>query len=127
MRKKATLIALLCILITGCTVRKQCDAYSHQCDEMYPYYDCDHPEMYSYTPRNYRKHIKQNSYTQGYGAYYPNTQTIYYVPYNVDFYGNKLQPNEYRSRDINGRPAVGDVTRPQAPPVNKPRPSIKKD
>ena len=28
------------------------------------------------------------------------------------------------TRDINGRPIVGDVTRPNAPDTNRPRPSI---
>ena len=59
MRKKAILIALSCIIITGCKLNQHCDAYSdQQCDEMYPYYNCDHPQMYSYTPRNYAKHIR---------------------------------------------------------------------
>ena len=87
--KKAILIALACITITGCKLHQHCDAYSdQQCDELYPYYNCDHPQMYSYTPRNYRKHtraaIRHNSYTPGYNGYYPNTQTIYYTPVYMD-------------------------------------------
>jgi hypothetical protein len=92
MRKKATILALLCIIITGCSINQHCDAYSdQQCDEMYPYYNCDHPQMYSYTPRNYRKHIRHNSYTPGYNGYYPNTQTIYYAPVYID--QNCNEPN----------------------------------
>ena len=51
-----------------------------------------------------------------YRDYYPNTQTVYYY----DFYGNRLSPNEYRTKDINGRPGVGDVTRPNTPKVTRP-------
>jgi hypothetical protein len=96
---KALLIAS--IIFTGCTTTKEincCDTESHQCDELYRDYNCHRTKTWSYD------------------AYYPNTQTVYYY----DFYGNRLQPNEYRSRDINGRPCVGDVTRPNAPSVTRP-------
>ena len=131
MKRKALLIALSCI-ITGCTTTRNytnCPAYS-QCDELYPSdYDCDiQPRTLTTTanPWGYAPvhGIYGNSAYNPYRSYYPNTQTVYYVPHNTDFYGNQLQPNEYRSRDINGRPTVGDVTRPQAPPVSKPRPNI---
>lgn len=87
MRKKATILALIITVLTGCSLNKHCDAYStdeRQCDEMYPYYNCDHPQMYLYTTRNYKKSIRNNSYTPGYNDYYPNTQTIYYTPVYID-------------------------------------------
>jgi hypothetical protein len=131
MKIKTLLIAS--IIFTGCTTTKKincCDTESHQCDELYPSdYNCDiQPRTLTTTanPWGYAPvhGIYGNSAYNPYRSYYPNTQTVYYVPHNTDFYGNQLQPNEYRSRDINGRPTVGDVTRPQAPPVSKPRPNI---
>lgn len=109
--QKIKILLIASIIFTGCTTTKEincCDTESHQCDELYPYYNCPNPTpVYHY--RDYRK-------TWSYDAYYPNTQTVYYY----DFYGNQLRPNEYRSRDINGRPTVGDVTRPNAPNVTRP-------
>ena len=131
MRKKAILIALSCI-ITGCAVNKNhsnCPAYS-QCDELYPSdYNCDIQRNIPSTTANPWGYapvhgIYDNPAYNTYRSYYPNTQTVYYIPHNTDFYGNQLQPNEYRSRDANGRPTVGDVTRPQSPPISKPRPNI---
>ena len=114
MRKKTILIALSCIIITGCKVNQHCDAYSdQQCDEMYPYYNCDHPQMYSYTPRNYRKHIRHNSYTPGYNGYYPNTQTIYYTPLYIDQNCNNVNTTQLqrspRSTQLGGN--IGLPTR----------------
>lgn len=90
MRKKALLTAFVITVLTGCTTTKNCPAYA----------------------------TKRVEYERGwdYRDYYPNTQTVYYY----DFYGNRLSPNEYRTRDINGRPGVGDVTRPNAPKVTRP-------
>ena len=78
---------------------------------MYPGYNCD---------------IQQRALST---TQYPTTYApvpLYYNnrAYRCDFYGNILQPNEYMSRDVNGRPIVGDVTRPNAPSTNWPRPSI---
>ena len=76
---KALLIAS--IVFTGCTTTKEincCDTEAHQCDELYPYYNCPDPTpVYHY--RTYKR-TWTNSYTHGYNSYYPNTQTVYYVP-----------------------------------------------
>ena len=112
MKIKTLLIAS--IIFTGCTSyhHSKCSAYAN-CDEFYPYSCEDSVKFVAYTPREYKKYARRN---WDYTGYYPNTQTVYYY----DFYGNRLQPNEYRSRDINGRPTVGDVTRPNAPNVTRP-------
>jgi len=85
MRKKAILIALSCIIITGCAtqrIHQECPAYS-QCDEMYPGYNCDiqqrtlstiqYPTTYAPVPWNY----SNNAY------YHPNIQSVYYIPVTV--------------------------------------------
>ena len=90
MRKKAILIALLCI-ITGCTVNKNhssCPAYS-QCDEMYiGDYNCDiQPRITTTTasPWGYAPvpGIYGNPTYNPYRSYYPNTQSVYYVPQTI--------------------------------------------
>ena len=107
---KALLIAS--IIFTGCKINQQaCEAYS-QCDELYNDYNCDLQPRILTTPQ------------------YPTTSApipryYYNNAYRCDFYGNPLQPNEYMTRDINGRPIVGDVTRPNSPSItNGPRPSV---
>ena len=120
MRKKAILIALSCIIITGCKLNQHCDAYSdQQCDEMYPYYNCDHPQMYSYTPRNYRKYIGNNSYTHGYNDYYPNTQTIYYTPVYID--QNCNEPNVGSNAQLQRSPRPTQLGGDIGLPARKPR------
>lgn len=90
MRKKAILIALSCI-ITGCTVNKNhssCPAYS-QCDELYPSdYNCDiqrNIPTTTATPWGYApvQGIYGNSTYNPYRSYYPNTQSVYYVPQTI--------------------------------------------
>lgn len=111
MKIKGLLIAS--IIFTGCQSynHSKCSAYAN-CDEFYPY-SCDDSSFTVYTSREYKRHVRSN---WDYTDYYPNTQTVYYY----DFYGNRLQPNEYRTRDVNGRPGVGDVTRPNAPSTTRP-------
>ena len=107
---KALLIAS--IIFTGCKVNQHCEAYASQCDELYRDYDCDIQPRILTTPQYPTNSAPVPWY------YYNNA-------YRCDFYGNPLQPNEYMTRDINGRPIVGDVTRPNSPSViNGPRPSI---
>lgn len=80
--KKALLIALACIIITGCKVHQHCDAYSdHQCDEFYPYYNCPDGPVHGYHYRDYKKYVNR---TADYAPYYPNTQTVYYTPVYMD-------------------------------------------
>ena len=103
MRKKAILIALSCIIITGCAtqrIHQECPAYS-QCDEMYPGYNCDiqqrtlnttqYPTTYAPVPWNY----SNNAY------YYPNTQSVYYVPIKVP--SDVLTPSSTTNRP---RPSI---------------------
>lgn len=106
---KALLIAS--IIFTGCKINQHCEAYS-QCDELYNDYNCDIQPRILTTPQ----YLTTSAPIP---RYYHNNA------YRCDFYGNPLQPNEYMTQDINGRPIVGDVTRPNPPSViNGPRPSI---
>ena len=112
MRKKALLTAFIITVLTGCKVNQHCEAYASQCDELYNDYNCDIQPRILTTPQYPTNSAPVPWY------YYNNA-------YRCDFYGNPLQPNEYMTRDINGRPIVGDVTRPNSPSViNGPRPSI---
>ena len=111
MRKKALLTAFIITVLTGCKVNQRCEAYASQCDELYRDYNCDIQPRILTTPQYPTNSAPVPWY------YYNNA-------YRCDFYGNPLQSNEYMTRDINGRPIVGDVTRPNAPDTNRPRPSI---
>ena len=108
MRNYLSLIAFIIVVTTGCKTVDNCDAYS-QCDELYMIdYNCEVKPLKLTIPTTY------------YSAPVP----VYSYPrYRYDFYGNRLNPNDYLTRDINGRPSVGNVTRPNAPDVAK-RPSI---
>lgn len=108
MRKKLLLLAFIMCIITGCKTVDNCAAYS-QCDEMYMVdYNCEIKQLKLTIPT----------------TYYSRPVPIYNNPrYRYDFYGNRLNSNDYLIRDINGRPSVGNVTRPNAPNVAK-RPSI---
>ena len=132
----------------GCSVQKEidcCEMEKRQCDEFYPYHNCPNPAA-GYWSRDYKRHVRQN---WSYEGYYPNTQTIYYVPVEdwaappvnnrptlsntprperlgeyrdngkTDAYGNRLQPNQYPTRGASGQRGVGDVTRPNAPKTTR--------
>lgn len=100
MKIKTLLIAS--IIFTGCKVNHHCESYSHQCDELYSGYNCDlqprtlttpqYPTRYAPVPWNY----SNNAY------YYPNTQSVYYVPVIIDH------------GDVSSSPST----------TNRPRPSI---
>ena len=108
MRKKLSLLAFIMGVITGCKTVDNCDAYS-QCDELYMMdYNCEVKPLKLTIPT----------------TYYSRPVPIYNDPrYRYDFYGNRLQPNDYYTRDINGRPQIGNTSRPNAPNVAK-RPNI---
>jgi len=103
-------VSVTVILLSSCYTTS--GVYNAHCDEFYPY-TCDDSSYTIYTSREYKKYVRSN---WDYTNYYPNTQTIYYY----DYYGNRLQSNEYRTRDVHGRPAVGNVTRPNAPSITRP-------
>ena len=112
MRKKALLFALIMCIITGCKQNQQtCAAYASQCDEIYSDYNCDIQPRILTTPQ-----YPYGSAPMYSPVYYNVNKTVY----RYDFYGNQLQPNEYNSRDINGRPTVGNTTRPNVPSTVKP-------
>ena len=102
MKIKALLIAFIITVLTGCKINQHCDAYSHQCDELYNDYNCaihqrtlstpPSPTRYAPVPWDYGS----NAY------YYPNTQSVYYVPVYIDH------------GDVGG----------SSPTTNRPRPSI---
>ena len=111
MRKKALLTAFIITVLTGCKINQPCDAYS-QCDELYMAdYNCDIQPRILTTPQ----------YPYGSAPIYsPVYYNVNKTVYRYDFYGNQLQPNDYNSRDINGRPTIGNTTRPNVPSTVKP-------
>lgn len=129
MRKKAILIALSCIIITGCAtqrIHQECPAYS-QCDEMYPDYNCDiqqrtlsttqYPTTYAPVPWYY----SNNAY------YTPNIQTVYYVPVsdvlNSPSTTNRPRPSIYHNHGGNSENNGTDNTNPnihRKPVINAP-------
>lgn len=143
---KKLLFTLPALLVMGCSVQKDMDC-CNSCDEYYPFTNCpDTP--HGYYLREYKQQIRRSHYD--YSGYYPNTQTVYFVPTpqgecvpdldngnrvlntprperlgeyrdngKTDVYGNRLQPNQYPTRDASGQRGVGDVTRPNAPRVTK--------
>jgi len=116
---KKLILIFSALLLTGCSIQKSCPAYSdQQCDEMYPYYNCVKSEAYTYTPKKYFQWIGNNSYTPGWNTYYPNTQTIYYVPVP------STQSNPVDNRPVlynTPRPGSSTTFRERKPkPVNKP-------
>lgn len=143
MKKEGLLIALACI-ITGCATQKNIDCCSekenHQCDELYPYYNCPDGPVHGYHYRDYKKYVNR---TADYAPYYPNTQTVYYVtspqgdaplsldndnvirntprPEKLGHYGNTLNHGEYWTRDNNGHRVPGSVLEPRAPRITKDR------
>ena len=119
MKRKAILIALSCI-ITGCTVNKNhssCPAYS-QCDELYPSdYNCDIQRNISTTTANPWGYapvqgIYGNPAYNMYRSYYPNTQTIYYVPQNNVVPVNNINNESQNNNTISTRrPSIVKHTR----------------
>ena len=114
MRKKALLTAFIITVLTGCKVNQSCEAYS-QCDELYNDYNCDiqprilttppYPTRYAPVPWDYGN----NAY------YYPNIQSVYYVPVIIDHgdasdspsVTNRPRPSIYHNVPSNsGRPAI---------------------
>ena len=74
---KNLILILSAFLMLGCSVQQDCcETGNHQCDEFYPYYNCPDPAAGYY----YRDYKRTWSTTSSWGPYYPNTQTVYYVP-----------------------------------------------
>jgi len=109
MRKKATTLALIITVLTGCKSNQHCEAYS-QCDELYPNYNCDiqqrtlstiqYPTTYAPVPWNY----SNNAY------YHPNIQSVYYIPVTVpsdvsipSSITNRPRPSIYNNNGSNSR------------------------
>lgn len=98
---KQLIITLLSLLLVGCSLQDQIAYNTNQCDEFYPYYNCSLIGAYSYTPRNYNKHIVRNS-TPYCSPYYPNTQTVYYVPVQ-----------DWTPPPVDNRPTLSNTPRPE--------------
>ena len=99
--KKLTLI-IPALLLMGCSVQKEVNCCEtgkdQQCDEFYPYYNCPDPAA-GYWVRGYKQHIRSNT---DYSGYYPNTQTVYYVPVQ-----------EYITPPVDNRPILLNTPRPE--------------
>ena len=99
--KKLTLI-IPALLLMGCSVQKEIECCegegNRQCDEFYPFENCPDPaEGYWY--RGYKKHVNRD-YTPN--VWYPNTQTVYYVPVE-----------NWTAPPVNNGPTLSNIPRPE--------------
>ena len=101
MRKKATIIALLCV-ITGCKFNQPCDAYT-QCDELYINdYNCTVTRNISHTPRYPTPYLQPTMFYR-----YPvANHTV-----NHNYYYNKPQDNTV----VSPRPTIWHQTTQRKP------------
>jgi len=105
-RKKALLTALIITVLTGCTTTgnyTSCPAYS-QCDELYPSdYNCDIQPRTLTTPSVATRympvpwHYSNNAYNV-YRPYYPNTQSVHYVPIYIESDEQVSSPSTSKKR-----------------------------
>lgn len=101
-KKLMPILVLFCII--GCSTTSDL-----QCDEIYVSdYNCDLPQRNVYTPFT----PTYNTYR----SYYPNTQTVYYVPVYVPCPTHVTPPSpepsiEPRPRPTRTGPRPGSVTR----------------
>ena len=102
MKRKALLTVLVITALTGCKVQQSCDAYSLQCDELYSDYNCGLQPRTLTTPRYSTTYAPVPWYYSNNAYYYPNTQSVYYVPIYIE-------------------PDCGESA---SPSINRPRPSI---
>lgn len=102
MKKNYLLTALLCtILFTGCATTKNytsCPAYS-QCDELYPNdYNCNIQRRTLTTPRASTRYAPVPWYYSNNAYYYPNTQSVYYVPIYIESDEQVSSPSTSKKR-----------------------------
>ena len=100
---KKLILIFPALFMLGCSVQKEvdcCETDNHQCDELYPYYNCPDPTP-AYHYRTYKR-TWSNSYTPGWNSYYPNTQTVYYVPVQ-----------ECVTPPVDNRPIISNTPRPE--------------
>jgi hypothetical protein len=87
MRKKALLTALIITVLTGCATTRNyqsCPAYS-QCDELYLNdYNCNIQRRTLTTSRVSTRYAPVPWYYSNNAYYYPNTQSVYYVPIYIE-------------------------------------------
>jgi len=86
----------------GCSAQKGmncCEGEENrQCDEFYPFENCPDPAK-GYWVRGYKKHVRR---TWSYEGYYPNTQTVYYVPVEG-----------WMAPPVDNRPTLSNTPRPE--------------
>ena len=94
MRKKALLTATILFTVTAFTA---CKTTSNlQCDELYEIdYNCNKPQVNTYIPGGFYRPT-YNTYRD----YYPNTQTIYYVPIYIESDEQRVSSSTSRKRPV---------------------------
>lgn len=101
MKKSHLLTALIITVITGCTVNRNhqgCPAYS-QCDELYPSdYNCDIQQRTLTTSHTSTRYTPIPWYYSNNAYYYPNTQSVYYVPIYIESDEQQSFPSTSRPR-----------------------------
>lgn len=94
MKKSYLLTATILFTVTAFTA---CKTTSNlQCDEIYEIdYNCNKPQVNTYVPGS----SYQPTYNT-YRDYYPNTQTIYYVPIYIESDEQRVSPSTSRKRPV---------------------------
>ena len=103
---KKLILIISALLLAGCSIQKEtncCETNKdQQCDEFYPYYNCPDPAA-GYWSRGYKKWVYR-TWTPPLNVhpYYPNTQTVYYVPVE-----------NWTAPPVNNRPTLSNTPRPE--------------
>lgn len=99
---KKLILIIPALFLVGCSIQKETNCCEtgkdQQCDEFYPYYNCPDPAS-GYWVRGYKQHIRSNT---DYSGYYPQTQTVYYVPVET-----------WMVPPVNNGPTLSNTPRPE--------------
>ena len=122
MKRKALLTAFIITIFTGCKVNQPCEAYSHQCDELYSDYNCDLQRITLSTPQYPTTYVPVPRYYSNNAYYYNNV----YIENNCDVPNSPPIINGPRPSIYHTRPSEtpGNVIENNSNGVHrKPRPS----
>ena len=105
---KKLILIFPALFIMGCSVQKEvdcCETDSPQCDEFYPYYNCPTGPKHGYYSREYKKWVYR-TWTPPLNVhpYYPNTQTVYYVPVEIPVNNGTIISNTPHPSIVTGKP-----------------------
>lgn len=104
---KNLVLILPALLLMGCSTQKEIECCegekNRQCDEFYPFENCPTRSRHGYYSREYKKWVYR-TWTPPLNVhpYYPNTQTVYYVPVE-----------NWAAPPINNGPTLSNTPRPE--------------